>query len=132
VATIRVYGIAVFDLRKDQDVAILELQISGIKNLVEVASLPEEYLKYVENAEREFKKYIQSNLQTVDYIGEVSKKSIVIRLYIDEEGKVVKVLMLSFGSGALRHVVKRLEKFGWHRKLLFEIRRVVRKASADY
>ncbi len=131
-ATIKVYGIAVFDLKKDQDVALLELQISGVKNLVEVSSLPEEYLRYIENAEREFSKYIPKNLQTVDYIGEISKKNIVVRLYIDEEGKVVRALILSFGSGALRHVIRRLERFGWYKKLLFEIRKVVRKASADY
>jgi len=132
VSAIRVYGIAVFDLRKDPDVVLLELQIAGVKNIVEVESLPEEYLKHIETVEKEFQKYIPSNLQTIDYIAEVSKKSILIRLYIDEEGKAVRVLMLSFGSGALRHIVRRLEKFGWNRVLLFEIRKLARKASADY
>ncbi|NPB00819.1 MAG: hypothetical protein GXO10_05540 [Crenarchaeota archaeon] len=131
-SAIRVYGIAVFDLRKDPDVVLLELQIAGVKNIVEVESLPEEYLKHIETVEKEFQKYIPSNLQTIDYIAEVSKKSILIRLYIDEEGKAVRVLMLSFGSGALRHIVRRLEKFGWNRVLLFEIRKLARKASADY
>jgi len=132
VSAIRVYGIAVFELRKDPDVVLLELQIAGVKNIVEVESLPEEYLKHIETVEKEFRKYIPANLQTVDYIAEVSKKSILIRLYIDEEGKAVKVLILSFGSGALRHIVKRLERFGWNRILLFEIRKLARKASADY
>ncbi|NPA23974.1 MAG: hypothetical protein GXO23_06755 [Crenarchaeota archaeon] len=131
-SAIRVYGIAVFELRKDPDVVLLELQIAGVKNIVEVESLPEEYLKHIETVEKEFRKYIPANLQTVDYIAEVSKKSILIRLYIDEEGKAVKVLILSFGSGALRHIVKRLERFGWNRILLFEIRKLARKASADY
>ncbi|NPA70130.1 MAG: hypothetical protein GXO26_04915 [Crenarchaeota archaeon] len=131
-SAIRVYGIAVFDLRKDPDVVLLELQIAGVKNIVEVESLPEEYLKHIENVEKEFRKYLPSNLQTLDYIAEISKKSVLIRLYIDEEGKAVRVLILSFGSGALRHIVKRLERFGWNRVLLFEIRKLARKASADY
>ncbi len=132
-SSIRIHGVAIFNLRKDPDVALLDLQVAGVRNISSPdEELPEQYEKLLKLAEREFHKLIPKDLQKVNYIGEINRRQIIIRMYIDEEGKVVKALIISLRGGVLRALSKRLERFGWQRALLFEIRRIPHKASADY
>ena len=130
-SSIKVYGIAIFNLRKDPDVALLDLQVAGVRNLVN-EELDDQYTKLLLMAEKEFPKLLPKKCTTNDYIGEVNRRQVLIRFYIDEEGKVIKALILALRSGTLRPLVRRLEKLGWTRALLFEIRKVIHKASADY
>jgi len=133
VSSIRIHGVAIFNLRKDPDVALLDLQVAGVRNISTIEEeFPEQYEKLLKLAEKEFHKLIPKDLQKVSYVGEVNKRQILVRMYIDEEGKVVKTLIISLRSGVLRALSRKLERFGWQRALLFEIRRIPHKASADY
>lgn len=41
-------------------------------------------------------------------------------------------MLISLRGGTLRQIVKKLERLGWRRILMFEIRKIIRKASVDY
>jgi len=129
VSSIRIYGVAIFSLRKDPDVALLDLQVAGIRNMVR--ELDEEHLKLITIVEREFAKILPHKTDHIDYIGEMNRRTLLVRMYRDEEGKVNRVLVVALRGGALRALSRRLERLGWHRMLLFEIRKIMHKAHVD-
>ncbi len=129
VSSIKIFGVAIFSLRKDLDVVLLDLQVAGMRSIIE--DLGDDYLKLITIVEREFGKLLPHGVPHVDYLGEVNKKTVLIRVYRDQEGKATRVLIIGLRGGALRVLARRLEKLGWHRMLLFEIRRILHKAHAD-
>ncbi len=132
-SSIKIFGVAIFELKRDLDVALLDLQVAGIKNLAE--ELDEDHVSSLSFVEEEFSEFIfpkARECRRVDYAGEISRRLILIRLYRDKDGRVFKALIVTLRGGVLRTLSKKLERLGWRKTFLFEIRRILHKAHVDY
>ena len=122
-----IYGIAIFDVNKDLDVVLFELENLGLR-LIEIH---DKYIQYFIRVREEFGKYIGECKFHKDYAFRYRMgKLVLVRLCLDEYNRVTRVIMVSLSPSTLKYICKKVEKFGWRRELMFEIRRLVRKAKS--
>jgi hypothetical protein len=126
VSLTKAYGVAIFEVNRDMDVVMLDLENAGL-NRLDFTDVDPEYLIHINNAEEEFSFIIGRFRSTRDYFFELSdEKMILVRFYMSSRNNVRLAVLVSLRAGILRAVARRLERLGWRRKLIFEIRRTVR------
>jgi hypothetical protein len=128
VIEMRVYGIAIFEVGKDLDVAMLDLENAGLHRL-EYMEIDPDLLTYLDMAEEEFGGTLGKYRTVKDYVFEYNNERLVlVRLFM--HGKHVnKALLVSLRAGTLKVVSKKLENVGWKRLFMFEIKKLMRSVK---
>ncbi len=121
----RIYGIAIFEVNKDLDVAILDLENAGLHRL-EYMEIDPDLATYLDMAEEEFGDTLGKYRTIKDYVFEYENERLVLIRFFMQGKRVGKVLLVSLRAGTLRSIVKRLENIGWNRLFMFEIKRLMR------
>ncbi|GAB6944882.1 hypothetical protein JCM14467A_16640 [Vulcanisaeta sp. JCM 14467] len=124
----RIYGIAIFEVNKDLDVTILDLENVGLHRL-EYMEIDPDLATYLDMAEEEFGDTLGKYRTIKDYIFEYENERLVLIRFFMQGKRVGKVLLVSLRAGTLRSIVKRLENIGWSRLFMFEIKRVMRSVK---
>lgn len=124
----RVYGIVVFEVDKDIDAVMMDMDNVGL-TVLEFTDVDPEYLMYLNRAESEFSfvlgKFKSRSIR--DYIFEVSEGKVILsRFYMSSRSNVRFVMIVGLRAGILRAVARRLERLGWRKRLMFEIRRTIK------
>ncbi|WP_245522473.1 hypothetical protein [Vulcanisaeta distributa] len=121
----RIYGIAIFEVNKDLDVVILDLENAGLHRL-EYMEIDPDLATYLDMAEEEFGDTLGRYRTIKDYVFEYENERLVLIRFFMQGKRVGKVLLVSLRAGTLRSIVKRLENIGWNRLFMFEIKRLMR------
>ncbi|WP_243668414.1 hypothetical protein [Vulcanisaeta sp. JCM 16161] len=121
----RIYGIAIFEVNKDLDVAILDLENAGLHRL-EYMEIDPDLATYLDMAEEEFGDTLGKYRTIKDYVFEYENERLVLIRFFMQGKRVGKVLLVSLRAGTLKSIVKRLENIGWNRLFMFEIKRLMR------
>ena len=124
----RIYGIAIFEVNKDLDVVILDLENAGLHRL-EYMEIDPDLATYLDMAEEEFGDTLGKYRTIKDYVFEYENERLVLIRFFMQGKRVGKVLLVSLRAGTLRSIVKRLENIGWSRLFMFEIKRVMRSVK---
>ncbi|WP_237699676.1 hypothetical protein [Vulcanisaeta moutnovskia] len=121
----RIYGIAIFEVNKDLDVTILDLENSGLHRL-EYMEIDPDLAAYLDMAEEEFGDTLGKYKTIKDHVFEYENERLVLIRFFMQGKRVSKALLVSLRAGTLRSIVKRLENIGWNRLFMFEIKRLMR------
>ncbi|BDR91013.1 hypothetical protein [Vulcanisaeta souniana] len=124
----RVYGIAIFEVNKDLDVAILDLENSGLHRL-EYMEIDPDLAAYLDMAEEEFSDTLGKYRTIKDFVFEYENERLVLIRFFMQGKRVNKVLLVSLRAGTLRSIVRRLENVGWSRLFMFEIKKLMRSVK---
>jgi hypothetical protein len=125
VIEMRIYGIAIFEVKKDLDVAILDLENAGLHRL-EYMEIDPDLVAYLDMAEEEFGDTLGKYRTIKDYVFEYENERLVLVRFFMQGKHVGKALLVSLRTGTLRIVSKRLENAGWNRLFMFEIKKLMR------
>ncbi|MFB6469830.1 MAG: hypothetical protein TU36_001125 [Vulcanisaeta sp. AZ3] len=121
----RIYGVAIFEVKRDLDVAILDLENAGLHRL-ESMEIDPDLSSYLDLAEEEFKDTLGRYRTVENYVFEYGSEKLVLARFFVQGKHVSKVLLVSLRAGTLRIISKRLESVGWNRLFMFEIKRLIR------
>nr|KJR72254.1 MAG: hypothetical protein TU36_03215 [Vulcanisaeta sp. AZ3] len=125
VTEMRIYGVAIFEVKRDLDVAILDLENAGLHRL-ESMEIDPDLSSYLDLAEEEFKDTLGRYRTVENYVFEYGSEKLVLARFFVQGKHVSKVLLVSLRAGTLRIISKRLESVGWNRLFMFEIKRLIR------
>ncbi|WP_238375034.1 hypothetical protein [Vulcanisaeta thermophila] len=121
----RIYGIAIYEVKKDIDTALLDLENAGLHKL-DYMEVDPDMISYVDMAEEEFSHVLGKYKSARDYVFEYESDRLVLVRFFMQGKSVGKALLVSLRAGTLRIVSKRLESMGWKREFMFEIRRLMK------
>ncbi len=121
----RIYGVAIFEVDKDFDAAILDLENTGLHRL-EYMEIDPDLATYLDLAEEEFSDTLGKYRTIRDYVFEYDNERLVLIRFFMQGKRVDKALLVSLRAGTLRSIVRGLERVGWNRLFMFEIKRVMR------
>lgn len=125
---IRIYGIAIFSVNRDLDVVLFDMESIGMKSH-DVETI---HYSLLNQAEREFKEIVSTYEKARDYVLSYNGKLILVRFFLKNGNRVSKAILVSTRCGIIRGIVKKLEKLGWKRMLMFEIRRIRSVRKIDF
>ncbi len=83
-------------------------------------------------AEREFKEIVSTYEKARDYVLNYNGRLILVRFFLKNGNRVSKAILVSTRCGIIRGIVKKLERLGWKRMLMFEIRRIRSVRKIDF
>ncbi len=130
----RVYGVAIFEVDKDEGVTKTDLRLAGLE-ILEDFQLDLEYIELIRSAEREFAKYLALNedgYETKVLVCSYRRSRLVIVKLYRKGVRVSRVMLIGLKSGILKDVCPRLEAMGWRRVLMYEIKRIPRSIRNAY